>query len=272
MVYLPHSLVAPVELASYPYASKLQRYAAIGIYDFLERDCLRMSGVTIRFTQAAAQAFSSRYGARLSARIKVIPMPIDAPDGPTTAHISPLRLLNVGRLIPSKNVGFIIDLLARRAELAWHLDIVGSGPELGALQAAAAAAALHDRITFHGHLDDVADIYRNADVFLFPSLLENSPVVLLEAMSNGLTTLSFYPDGVRYQGANNEMVEHAVTGLLARDEQQFETLLVSLLHGDYDLTALGTAAKDAVLSRNSWPEHVAQIETMISPLGEKESA
>jgi len=264
MVYLPHSLVAPLELASYGYPSRVQRLAAVRAYHYLERDCLRRARTTIRFTRAAAAAFASHYGARLAQRIAVLPMPIDVPSGGRTPRTGAPRLLLVGRLIESKNVGFLVELLARQAGLPWTLDVVGSGPLLEPLRSAVHAHGLDARITFHGHRDDVAGFYRNADAFVFPSLLENSPVVLLEAMSHALPTLSFHPDGVRIHGANHEIVEHGVTGLLARDERQFEALLADLLNGDADLAGMGAAAQRAVLGRNSWGEHVARIESLVA--------
>lgn len=263
LVYIPHSLVAPLELASYPYPSRLQRYTAVRTYDYLERDCLRRAGVTVRFTRTAAQAFSSRYGERLAARIQVLPMPIDAPPQESTARGETLRLLTVGRLIPSKNVGFLVEQLARHVGAPWRLDIVGSGPQQEALQEAVRAAGLERHVILHGHRDGVATFYDQADAFVFPSLLENSPVVLLEAMSHGLASLSFHPDGAHIYGANHEIVEHGVTGLLARDEQEFGRWLDALLRGEVDTAALGVAARQAVLGRNGWHEHVAHIESFI---------
>lgn len=259
MVYLPHSFVAPLEVGGYSYTSRLHRYAAVATYAYLERYCLRRSKTTVRFTRAAARAFQTHYGASITDRIAVLPMPIDTTAGTPAPRSDTLRLLVVGRLIPSKNVGFLIDLLGRQSALSWHLDIVGSGPELASLQAITHAAGLTQRIAFHGHCDDVAQCYRQADVFVFPSLLENSPVVLLEAMSHGLPSLSFRPDGVQFHGANDEIVEHETSGLLANDPQHFEALLGALLRGEYDLDKLGQGAQRAVMRRKSWAEHATEI-------------
>lgn len=263
MVYLPHSFVAPLELASYTYTSWVHRRISIATYHYIERACLRRALATVRFTKAAALAFQVQYGKRATSHVHILPMPIDFPSIQAKPRTSELRLLVVGRLIPSKNVSFLINLLARQTESPWRLDVVGSGPELESLQIAVQAAGLGERITFHGHREDVASFYEQADIFVFPSLLENSPVVLLEAMGHSLATLSYRPDGMRFHGANNEIVEHEISGLLAQDEDHFADLLGRLLHGGYDIDRLGSEARNAITRRNSWPEHAAQIVSLV---------
>ena len=49
-----------------------------------------------------------------------------------------------------------------------------------------AQSMVGDRVIFTGYRTDVADFYKMADVFLFPSFREGLPVAVMEAMAAGL--------------------------------------------------------------------------------------
>ena len=59
-----------------------------------------------------------------------------------------------------------------------------------------------------GARDDVADIMRELDVFVLPSLNEGMSNTILEAMATGLPVIA------TNVGGNSQLVEHSVTGLL----------------------------------------------------------
>mgnify|MGYP001328639342 CR=1 FL=1 len=74
---------------------------------------------------------------------------------------------------------------------------------------------------------DLVDFYRSASVFVFPSLVENSPNILLEAMACGATVLAsqiqpipeFGQDAVRYvDPLNVELMTKEIAALLADPE------------------------------------------------------
>jgi glycosyltransferase involved in cell wall biosynthesis len=73
------------------------------------------------------------------------------------------------------------------------LDIIGAGPEAGALASSASRLGLADRVTFRGFVDqgDLPDVYRSFDVVAVPSLpspgwLEQFCRVAVEAMASGI--------------------------------------------------------------------------------------
>ncbi|MCS6944251.1 MAG: glycosyltransferase family 4 protein [Sutterellaceae bacterium] len=98
---------------------------------------------------------------------------------------------------------------------AARLTIAGSGPELAALQRLAHDLGIADAVRFTGRLDNeqVAALYREADLLLNPSTVDNMPISLLEAMASGVPIVSTNVGGVPY------LVEHERTALLvpARD-------------------------------------------------------
>lgn len=100
------------------------------------------------------------------------------------------RLLYVGRMIPFKSIDSILRSL-RRLPADVRLTLVGDGPQRKDLEELAAELGVADRCTFagskpHAELDRY---YREAGVFVFPSVRESGGMVVLEAMSHGLPCL-----------------------------------------------------------------------------------
>lgn len=270
MIYLPHSLVAPIELESYGYANGIQRRITISTYHFLEKKCLSRASYTVRFTETACAAFRKHYGDAVCKNLVVIPMPIDIPKNQDPAQpTSSFRLLSVGRLIKSKNLSFLLKVLSRMLDLEWHLNLVGSGGEQEKLERYVKQTGMQDRVTFHGHIDDVEEFYRQADLFVFPSLLENLGLVLLEAMSYSLPTLSFRPDGTNFRTATGEIICHESNGLLADNNSMFEHFLRNAIEGKLDLRTLGLEASKSINERHRWELHMNQMESVIHAAMEK---
>ena len=101
-------------------------------------------------------------------------------------------LMAAGSIIPRKGYDVLMAALAAVAHLPWHLLLVGSphrAPETAAaLHADIAALGLAARITLRGELslDEMAQAYAAADVFVMPSRYEGFGMVLAEAMARGL--------------------------------------------------------------------------------------
>lgn len=91
-----------------------------------------------------------------------------------------------------------------------HLTIAGSGPEASRLQSLSHQLGLQGSVRFAGRLDrdDMAELYRGADVMLNPSLADNMPNSILEALACGVPVVSTNVGGVPF------LVEHGVTALL----------------------------------------------------------
>ncbi len=95
---------------------------------------------------------------------------------------------HVGRFDTQKNHGFLIEIFA---ELSLKLPesfliLVGDGPLRPKIERQVAERKLTDRVIFLGIRSDVPQIMACLDVFLFPSLWEGLPVVLLEAQAAGV--------------------------------------------------------------------------------------
>jgi glycosyltransferase involved in cell wall biosynthesis len=129
--------------------------------------------------------------------IRVVPEPIDLPRwqaalaaAPTVPRGEPV-ILCVAHLYPRKQVSSLVRALLLLRSKA-RLRVVGTGPELPALQQLVGELGLTDRVDLLGHLpfERLVQEYRNADVFCLPSLQEGFGIVFLEAMAAGLPVVA----------------------------------------------------------------------------------
>ncbi len=99
----------------------------------------------------------------------------------------------IGRLVPQKGFSYLLSafrIVADRVGDRARLVIVGSGPDLGALQAQVVALGLERRVLLAGFRSDVREIMPAFDVVAFSSLYEGLPVALLEAMAAGVAVVA----------------------------------------------------------------------------------
>lgn len=108
-----------------------------------------------------------------------------------------------------------------------RLVIVGSGPERQTLENLAIELGVTDAVTFTGRVDNEAmmSLYRNADLVLNPSLVDNMPISILEAMASGVPVVSTDVGGIPY------LVEHGRTAWLvpAQEPQAMAEACIQLL-------------------------------------------
>jgi glycosyltransferase involved in cell wall biosynthesis len=132
-------------------------------------------------------------------------------------------LLYAGRLLPFKGVSLAIEALSRLH--GWRLIICGKGPDEKRLRRIAEGLSIRDRLEFRGWVDreELARIMRDeADVFVFPSLHDQAPLVVAEATAIGLPVVSLDRGGAPLLGARPvETRSHARTvAALARAVQE----------------------------------------------------
>jgi glycosyltransferase involved in cell wall biosynthesis len=106
-----------------------------------------------------------------------------------------LVLMYAGKLNAGKNVLLLAPVLqqARQRGVAAHLLCAGAGSEREALE-----AALGPAVTCPGALaqDELARAYASADLFLFPSMIDESGNAAVEALASGLPALLAAGNGV----------------------------------------------------------------------------
>jgi glycosyltransferase involved in cell wall biosynthesis len=128
----------------------------------------------------------------------LVPLGVDVARFRPVDHPEPserLRVGFVGRLIPHKGVGVLIDAVAGDERMS--LDIFGAGPESDALAESVARLGIGSRVTFHGHVEeaDVPGTYRRFDVLAVPSVpmpgwLEQFGRVVVESQASGIPVVA----------------------------------------------------------------------------------
>lgn len=125
----------------------------------------------------------------------------------------PLRLLNVGRLMPVKAQAVLLRAVAKvRAQgIACQLDIIGGGPLEAELRALCQELGLTDCVTLHGAQAQpvVRASLQRAHAFVLSSVSEGLPVACIEAAATGTPLIATRINGLP------ELVDDGVSGLLA---------------------------------------------------------
>ncbi len=104
------------------------------------------------------------------------------------------QVLVVARMFPRKGVQHFIEAIAGLDD-DWEFIIAGDGPHREQLEAQARSAAA--RVRFTGFLDRAAlrSLYESSQILVFPSIQENFPMVLLEAMDAGCAIVTTNAEG-----------------------------------------------------------------------------
>lgn len=105
-----------------------------------------------------------------------------------------LDLLWVGRFLPTKLLDLAlksIALLDERYKVKLH--ILGTGELEDKYKGIASTLNINDRLVWHGQVsrDEVQHFMRSSDLFFFTSVVEGTPSVIMECISNGLPILCF---------------------------------------------------------------------------------
>jgi len=99
-------------------------------------------------------------------------------------------ILSVGEVNKNKNHKVGIEALAKLKDKNTYYVICGRGPLMETHKELAQSLGVSDRVILTGYRTDVADFYKMADVFLFPSFREGLPVAVMEAMASGLPVIA----------------------------------------------------------------------------------
>ncbi len=97
-----------------------------------------------------------------------------------------------------------------------RMSIAGEGVEKQALERLTKELKINHVVSFTGRLtnEQVAELYRTADIMINPSLADNMPISILEALASEVAVVSTNVGGVPY------LVEHEKTALLVNPGEQ----------------------------------------------------
>ena len=157
-----------------------------------------------------------------------------------------LHVIVTRNLEPIYDIGTALHALAliRKTWPTARMTIAGSGPERDKLAELARALGLAAQVTFTGRLDNdrIAELYQQADLFLNPSLVDNMPISILEALASGVPVVSTKVGGIPF------LVEHEKTALLVppHDADAMALALLELLNDPVKAQRLASAGWHSV--------------------------
>ncbi len=167
----------------------------------------------------------------------------------------------MGRLAAEKGVPVLLrSLIALKNEgYAFHLTLLGDGPERAALEAEVKEHGLDQMVHFGGFAsqETVKSTLQASDVFVLPSFAEGVPVSLMEAMACGVPVIGTNVGGV------TELIEHGVSGLVVAPSD--EVALKNAISTYSDNPALRESVKQA--ARNVVEKHF-NLEHEVNKLGQ----
>lgn len=102
----------------------------------------------------------------------------------------------VGRLSHEKGPDVLVRAIAQLDRPPATAVIVGDGPELAALRAAATQLGVADRIVWPGAVPGAGRLMRAFDVFVLSSRTEGTPIVLFEAMASDVPVVTTDVGGI----------------------------------------------------------------------------
>ena len=164
-------------------------------------------------------------------------------------------LLFVGQHIWEKNPRLIIEGLARIPDVPFRMFFVGIGYAAEEMKALVSERGLDDRVTFVGSITDrkkLTDYYAASDLFLFPSLYDNAPLVVREAAA-------LHSPAVMAKGATaSTILEDGVNGFLVdNDPDKMAELLRELIHDPERVHRVGVQASRTIV--RSWEDCVEEV-------------
>ena len=164
-------------------------------------------------------------------------------------------LLFVGQHIYEKNPHLIIRALSRLRDRRWHMFFIGTGYAAEELKQLAKSKGLDGRITFMGQVADrllLKRCYAAADLFVFPSLYDNAPLVVREAAA--METPALLAAGSTAAG----IVADGMNGFTCRaDEHALAERLAALMGDKALLTAAGNNARKTIA--RPWSEIADEV-------------
>jgi glycosyltransferase involved in cell wall biosynthesis len=267
------------QLCGVPYIVSLRGGDVPGFLPYNLAGYHKVTGPLIRFLwRGAAHVVANSQGLAALARQSAGQMPIRMiPNGVDTArftpaehreHRGPVQLVFVGRVVHQKGLDVLLSALSRLpAEADYELTIVGDGPLRDTLTKQAASLGVLARLRFAGWAgrEEMPDLLRRADLFVFPSRDEGMPNAVLEAMAAGLPVVA-----TRISG-NEEVVADGETGLLVPpdDPDALAGALAGFLADAALRRRMGAAGRERVCREYSWRSVAERYAALCEPNASK---
>jgi len=163
--------------------------------------------------------------------------------------------LFVGQHIWEKNTRLIIESLARINDLPFKMFFVGIGYAASELKQLAEDSGLSDKVEFVGMITDrdrIKQYYAAADLFLFPSIYDNAPLVIREAGA-------MHTPSILIQGSSSaeNVIDNFNGFLISNSVESFSAKLRELMATPERIRVAGLNASKSIA--RSWENVVEEV-------------
>ena len=164
-------------------------------------------------------------------------------------------MLFVGQHIWEKNIRFILEGLERLKDLSFKMYFVGNGYAASEMRHIISEKGMEDKITMVGSITDreaMKTYYAAADLFLFPSLYDNAPLVVREAAA-------LHTPSVMIEGATaSSIITDSSNGFLVGNSTDEFVRRIRELYGDPQLVRnAGLHASTSIV--RSWEDVAGEV-------------
>ena len=156
-------------------------------------------------------------------------------------------ILGVGRFEPQKNMSLLIRAFAQIADRETKLVILGEGEEYVTCRQLCVELGVAGRVMMPGFVNDVAQWYRKASLFVLTSVYEGLPAVVLEAMAANcpVLTTDCFPAAreLMAQSQPCEIIENLAPDQIAR---QITRAMQTKAHGNLKQVAVKYSVQNGI--------------------------
>ena len=164
-------------------------------------------------------------------------------------------LLFVGQHIWEKNIAFLLKSLSMLQDESFQMIFVGTGYAAKEIKKMRDQLGLTDKVTFVGQInsrDQIKDYYSAADLFLFPSLYDNAPLVVREAAAMQTPSL------LLEDSTSAEIIMDEVNGYLSQNQPSlYAEKLRRIIHQKDDIHKVGIEASRTIA--RSWSDVMDEV-------------
>ncbi|MFV8765442.1 glycosyltransferase family 4 protein [Aerococcus urinaeequi] len=152
-------------------------------------------------------------------------------------------LLSVGELNENKNHETVIKSLARVDKKLYKYIICGEGHKQKALESLVKKYGMENNVILAGFRNDIPEIMKNTDIFIFPSYREGLSVALMEAMASGLPVICSDIRG------NTDLIDNHKGGIIVLPKKtlEFEAAILELIQDNLKRVNYGLYNKEKIL-------------------------
>lgn len=169
---------------------------------------------------------------------------------------SDLNLLFVGQHIWEKGLDIILETLEALRDLKnLKINFIGSGYAGQEMEKIVNAKGLDDKVRFNGVITDrqvLSDYYAASDLFFFPSMYDNAPLVVREAAAMGTPSLL-----LRGSTASQIISDSRNGYLLDRNIEEIAGMIRTLDRERDSLIQTGIEARNTLV--RSWEDVVGEV-------------